>query len=87
MLDLPSRAGLLELAWRQHANSNTLWEPNDLNDLVFLGVAIGYCDIVVTERRRRHMFNRSPIGKRPGTLVLSRLADLPEALASPSAIS
>ena len=51
MLDLPSRAGLLELAWQQHANSDTRWEANDLNDLVFLSVAVGYCDIVVTERR------------------------------------
>ena len=87
MLDLPSRAGLLELAWQQHANSDTRWEPNDLNDLVYLSVAVGYCDIVVTERRWRHMFNRSPIGKQPGTLVLSRLADLPEALVRASATS
>jgi len=28
------------------------------NDLVFLSVASGYCDIVVTERLWRHMFNR-----------------------------
>ena len=87
MLDLPSRAGLLELAWQQHANDDTLWQANDLNDLVFLSVAIGYCDIVVTERRGRHMFNRSPIGKRPETLVLSRLADLPQALIRASATS
>jgi hypothetical protein len=87
MLDLPSRAGLLELTWQQHANSDTRWEANDLNDLVFLSVAVGYCDIVVTERRWQHMFNRSPIGKRPGTLVLSRLADLPEALVRASATS
>jgi hypothetical protein len=87
MLDLPRRAGLLELVWQQHASSDTRWEPNDLNDLVLLSVAVGYCDIVVTERRWRHMFDRSPIGKRPGTLVLQRLAELPEALVRASAIS
>ena len=51
MFDLPSRVALLELMWRQHADPQTKWNANDLNDLVHLSAAIGYCDRVVTERR------------------------------------
>jgi hypothetical protein len=85
MLDLPSRVGLLEMTWQQHANPQTRWAPNDLNDLVFLSLAVGYCDVVVTERRWHHMLTRNDVCKRLGTVVLRRLADLPEVLVRASA--
>jgi hypothetical protein len=82
MLDLPSRTALLELMWLQHGDLRTKWKPNDLNDLVYLSAAVGYCDIVVTERRWAAMLNGTDVPSRTGTVVLSKLADLPAALAA-----
>ncbi|MGO9900997.1 MAG: hypothetical protein ACLP0J_15190 [Solirubrobacteraceae bacterium] len=83
MFDLPSRVALLELTWRQHADLQTKWKPNDLNDLVYLSAAIGYCDIVVTERRWNAMLAQIDVRLKTGTTVLGKLADLPEALKVP----
>lgn len=84
MLDLPSRAAGLELMWRQHDNTQTVWEPNDLADIGYLSAAVGYCDIVVTERRWTHMLNASGAAERATTIVISDLADLTELLATAS---
>lgn len=80
MFDLPSRVALLELMWRQHADLQTKWKPNDLNDLVYLSAAIGYCDIVVTERRWSAMLAQIDVRSMTGTTVLGKLAELPAAL-------
>jgi len=82
MLDLPSRVALLELMTRQHADLGTKWVANDLNDLVYLSAAIGYCDIVVTERKWSAIINSTDVPARTGTVVLAKLAELPAALAS-----
>jgi hypothetical protein len=78
ILDLPSRAGLLELLWQQHDNAQTRWHPNDFNDIIFLSVAVGYCDVVVTERKWAHMFGRTELPKRFGTTVIADLSELTE---------
>ncbi len=83
MFDLPSRVALLELMWRQHADLHTNWKPNDLNDLVYLSVAIGYCDIVVTERRWAAMLGQLDVRSKTGATVLGKLAELPATLAAP----
>lgn len=83
MFDLPSRAALLELMWRQHGDLQTKWKGNDLNDLVYLSAAIGYCDIVVTERRWSAMLGQIDVRSRTGTIVLGKLAELPAALEAP----
>lgn len=80
MLDLPSRAPGFELMRWQHDNQQTTWKPNDLTDIGYLSVAVGYCDIVVTERRWRHMLNASGAAQCAGTTVISDLADLTEVL-------
>jgi len=80
MQDLPSRDAMLALATVQHRNPQTRWEPNDLNDLVYVSLAVGYCDIVVTERKWAAILNASDVPARRRTVVLSRLADLPAAL-------
>jgi hypothetical protein len=82
MLDLPSRVALLELMWRQHADLGTRWVANDLNDLVYLSAAIGYCDIVVTERKWSAILNSTDVPSQTGTVVLAKLAELPAALAA-----
>jgi hypothetical protein len=83
MFDLPSRVALLELMWRQHGDLQTKWKSNDLNDLVYLSTAIGYCDIVVTERRWSAMLGQIDVRSKTGTIVLGKLAQLPEALEEP----
>jgi hypothetical protein len=82
MLDLPSRAALLELVTQQHRNPQTRWAANDRNDLVFTSLAVGYCDIVVAERRWTANLNHSNIPARMQTKVIRRLADLPAAALS-----
>ncbi len=67
MRDLPSRDALLELATVQHHNPQTRWHPNDLNDLVYISLAVGYCDVVVTERRWAANLNTSDVPSRRGT--------------------
>ena len=84
ILDLPSRVALLELMWRQHADLQTKWQANDLNDLVYLSAAIGYCDIVVTERRWAAMLTQIDVRSRTGTIVLGKLAELTAALEAPA---
>jgi hypothetical protein len=84
ILDLPSRAGGLELMWRQHDNAETRWHPNDLNDIAYLSTALAYCDVLVTERRWAHMFNQSDLPARFETTVLANLADLTELLVAAS---
>lgn len=80
MRELPSRDALLELATLQHRNPQTRWQPNDLNDLVYISLAVGYCDVVVTERRWAANLNDSDVPRRRDTKVLARLADLPQLL-------
>jgi hypothetical protein len=84
MLDLPSRAPALELMWRQHDNTQTTWEPNDMTDIGYLSTAVAYCDVVVTERKWEHMLNQSGVAQRFGTTVISNLADLTEVLVTQS---
>lgn len=84
MFDLPSRVAMLELMWRQHADLQSKWKPNDLNDLVYLSAAIGYCDVVVTERRWSAMLAQIDIRSKTGTIVLGKLAELPAALQAPN---
>jgi hypothetical protein len=83
-LDLRSRAAGHRMMWWQHDNPETRWEPNDLDDISYLSVAVGYCDIVVTERKWTHILNASGAAKDLGTIVTSRLDDLPELLVAAS---
>jgi hypothetical protein len=83
-LDLRSRAAGHHMTWWQYDNPETKWEPNDLDDISYLSVAVGYCDIVVTERKWTHILNASGAAKDLGTTVTSRLADLPELLVAAS---
>ena len=84
LLDLPSRAAGHRMMWWQHDNPQTEWKPNDLNDIAYLSVAVGYCDVVVTERKWTHILNASGAAKCAGTVVTSRLDDLTELLVDAS---
>lgn len=84
LLDLPSRGAGHHMMWWQHDNPQTKWEPNDLDDVAYLSVAVGYCDVVVTERKWTHVLNASGAARRYGTIVTSKLGDLTELLVSAS---
>ena len=84
LLDLPSRAPGHHMMWWQHDNLQTKWEPNDMNDIAYLSVAVAYCDVVVTERRWTHILNQSGVADRFHTVVTSKLDDLTELLVNQS---
>ncbi len=77
LMDLPSRCVVSALRTRRHANTQTVWEPNDLDDMGALGIAIAYCDVVVTEKQWVHLGQEAGIGERFETTLVSDLADLP----------
>jgi hypothetical protein len=87
LLDLPSRAAGHRMMWWQHDNSQTEWKPNDLNDIAYLSVAVGYCDVVVTERKWTHILKASGAAEHAGTIVTSKLEDLTELLVSASLVA
>ena len=76
LMELPSRSVVYDLRRRRLANPQTKWEPNDLDDLSALGVAIAYCDIVVTEKQWVRLAEEAGIGDRLNTTIISDLADL-----------
>lgn len=53
---------------------------NDSRDGSFLGQAIAYANIVVTEKRWAHLANRTKIATRYGTRVIGRVDELPDSL-------
>jgi len=76
MLELPSRSAALELMWRQYDNLETEWKANDPNDIAYLSTAVGYCDVVVTERKWAHLLNARGAAARFDTTALHDLNDL-----------
>jgi hypothetical protein len=73
--DLPTRSLTSALRRDKHSAEQT-WEPNDLNDLVYLPVAAVHCDVVVTERQWVHRLNKADVTGRFGTVVFSDLRRL-----------
>lgn len=52
------------------------WSGHDLTDIEFLGPAVVYCDVVVTEKLWVSFIHRAGFEERYGTRAVSRLADL-----------
>ena len=84
--DLPSRAPGFELTRLQHDNQQTTWKPNDMTDIGYLSVAVGYCNIVVTEKKWTDLLNRKDFVKRFGTTVIDDLAKLKDLLIAASLV-
>ena len=55
-------------------------EVNDARDESFLGQAITYGNIVVTEKQWAHLANNTKIAERYGTKVIGRLSEIPAVL-------
>ena len=80
VLSLPAKGTITRMRMTGHQNPNFVWALGDLNDMMALGTAAAYCDIVVAEkkwgdvlqRHRRHLRAR----------VITDVAGLPQALAA-----
>jgi hypothetical protein len=81
---LPTRAAALRLREVRHQNREKAWEPNDMNDVAYNACAVVHCDVIVTERFWADMLRRSRLNVEHDTVVLTDVADLPEALARES---
>lgn len=78
---MPSRWVEKELRRIRQSNPQKQWEPNDINDVTALSIAIPYCDVVITERSWTGMVNTQKVNKPSGTTVLRDLRELPGLLA------
>lgn len=79
--DLPSRAVPFALRQLRHDNPQDKWDRRDMNDLGALGLAVPYCDVVVTEKRWADALARLKFDEKYETEVLSDLANLAPRLA------
>ncbi len=77
---MPSFDVAVTLKTSYHRDPNHRWNVNDIHDIDALGSTIPYCDVVVTDKAVASHANRSGLADRLGTVVLSRLADVPGAL-------
>lgn len=78
--DIPSAAINITLADKGFRNSYKKWTGNDIRDADAVSAAIPYCDVVMTDNYVAAQLAKSPAVARHGTLVLSRLSDLNDAL-------
>ncbi len=78
--DLPTRSVTIDLLRDKRAQGQQKWEPNDLNDLVYLPVAAVHCDVIVTEKQWANRLTRARVHRRYGTTVLHDLTELTEVL-------
>jgi hypothetical protein len=77
---MPSSEVSTELKVAAHRNPQTQWTANDIIDIDSMGLAVPYCDIVVTEKRACHTLRSAHLDTRMNTTILDRLVDLPSAL-------
>jgi hypothetical protein len=81
---LPSRTVAYAFRRLRHQDGQTKWEPNDLEDLSALSIAIPYCDVVVTEKQWVHLARRAGLDSRLQTVVVANVWDsLPQIVAGP----
>jgi len=53
-------------------------KPNDILDIMFIAIAVPYCDVVVTERGWSKILNQKKIGEMYETKIIHRIEDLSE---------
>jgi hypothetical protein len=79
---MPSSDVFVTLMAEMHRNAQRIWKPNDVFDIDALSVGVAYCDVVLCDNDKARMLNVRKVGERLGTRVTSRLAELPELLAT-----
>lgn len=78
--DLPTRYATNLMRSAKLRQNQQKWEPNDLNDILALPVAVAYSDVVVTEKQWAERFRQGKAGQRFNTTLLSNVADLVDVL-------
>jgi hypothetical protein len=73
--DMPSVRVNIHLRRHWIANPMLQAKKNDHNDWFYLGAAVAYCDVVVTERHFAHIVNTGGLRKR--AIVIADVRDLP----------
>lgn len=72
---LPALGRIREIVHLRLANSDDKWERNDLNDLLHLGSAAGYADVLVGERKTCNYLRRAERDVPAGAQVFHRMVD------------
>lgn len=75
--DLHQQYIWVRLWFERDRSGNDKPAVNDARDGSFLGQAIAYANIVVTEKRWEHLANKTKIAERYGTKVLKSVDGLP----------
>ena len=75
---MPSRRADMHLRREWAKNAQLTPKDSDLNDWVYLEVAVMQCDVVVTEKQTADLFGR---GLSMRSAVVASLADVPRLLA------
>lgn len=78
LLSLPAKGAITRMRLSAHQNPNFRWGIGDMHDLVALGTAAGYCDIVVCEKHWGSILQRHK--EHLKATILTHLRDLPATL-------
>lgn len=82
--ELPIASALAELKSSAYRNREHRWQPGDLNDLSAASLSVVHCDVVGMEKHWGTALQRSRLDVKYHTVVITDLADLPEAVVSGS---
>jgi hypothetical protein len=77
---MPSFDAVVTLKTSYHRDPRHLWTTNDIHDIDAMGSTLPYCDIVVTDKAMASHIQRTRLGERLDTVVLSRLSELDQHL-------
>ena len=75
---MPSFDVFVSLMTSLHKNPKHMWKQNHIHDVFALALTVPYCDVVVTDKEMSSHVKRTGVGKRMGTVVVSKLADVSE---------
>ena len=80
LLSMPWRGAATQLRQRRFHELHQEWTPNDLNDIAYLTLGLGYCDVLVTERQWVARMRQAKLDEQYGTVVIADLRELPDHL-------
>lgn len=83
ILSMPAKGTITRMRMTAHQNPQFAWAIGDLNDMMALGTAAAYCEIVVAEKKWGDVLQRHR--KHTRATVITDIAGLPNALASAAA--
>lgn len=72
---LPYQGRILQLFERRLRNAAEPWDGNDLNDMMYLGLAATACEFVVGERKTCHHLREIGKARKDGASIFSSIAD------------